>query len=60
MQIIFSAETWTERREAERAARWFNQFAQPTEYAMVDGPGGSEPCYRLRVISFQPRDYIRE
>ena len=60
MQVMFSRETWTERAEAERAARWYNQFAHPTEYAVVVEPSGSEPYYRLRVTEFQPPDYVRE
>jgi len=60
MQIIYSRETWTERVEAERAARWYNQFAQPTAYATVVEQTGSEPFYRLRVTEFQVPDFVRE
>ena len=60
MQIIYSKETWTERMEAERAASWYNQVAQPTEYAVVVEQTGSEPQYRLRVTEFQLPDYVRE
>jgi hypothetical protein len=60
MRVMQSIEGWSARREAEKAAREYNRYAAPTEYAHVIEPQPSDPLYRVRIIAFQPGEFVGE